>query len=309
MKNSISNEGLIDIELLSAEIWRRKIFLVTLTSIITLIFIFFALSLPNIYISQSKLMPSSTEDSLSSKIGGLSSLASIGGLTMPTMSAGKSQEGIERIKSFEFFSTQFLPNIDLENIVAVKKWIPEKNIIVYDKKLFDKAQEKWVRKVKYPKNAIPSDQEAYKIYSKILKINEDKVTSFITISIEHESPIIAKEWVDIIIYKINESMRQLDADLAKKSMSYLNEESKLTKVQSIKDVISNLLESQMQTLMLTASNEAYVFKVIDSSIVPEEKSKPNRILIVILGFLLGSMLSLLFISVKYYFSFRKSYEE
>ncbi|MFL2726065.1 MAG: LPS O-antigen length regulator, partial [Gammaproteobacteria bacterium] len=175
------------------------------------------------------------------------------------------------------------------------------------KKLFNQKESKWVRKVSHPKKIIPSDQEAYEKYIDIMRITENKQTSFVTLSIDHESPIMAKNWVEIIIKNINQSMREEEEKKAQSSINFLNESAKLTNIQSLKDAISSLLESQMQILMLAASNDDYIFKIIDSPIAPEEKSSPRRALICIIGTLLGVALSLFITFFQYYReAYRKS---
>ena len=62
----------------------------------------------------------------------------------------------------------------------------------------------------------------------------------------------------------------------------------------------------MQILMLASSNEAYVFKAIDSPFVPEKKSSPRRALICIIGTLIGAILSLIIVFSQYY---RKAYQK
>ena len=81
---------------------------------------------------------------------------------------------------------------------------------------------------------------------------------------------------------------------------YLNEYYKSTNMQSLKESISNLQESQMQTLMLASSNSDYVFKILDAPFVPETKSSPNRALICIIITFLGFILSILYILVVHY---------
>ena len=290
----------IDLKEVFFVLWNKKILIGFLTTISAILSIIYALSLQNIYTSHSLLAPSITEDSLSSKLGGISSFGSLAGIGL-TASGSKSIEAIERIKSFEFFSTYLLPNMKLQNIMAVKEWIPEGDTLIYDEELFNNNTGRWVRAVSYPKKSIPSAQEAFLHFKKTLSISENKNTSFITISIEHQSPIIAQKWVTLIINQVNESMRINDELKAQKSVVYLGEISQSNKIKSIGDSISNLIEDQMRTLMLSnSSNDAYVFEIIDSPIVPELKSKPSRGLICILGTILGGMLSLLGILIHHY---------
>tara|TARA_B110000305_G_scaffold163384_1_gene180711 strand:+ start:426 stop:1352 length:927 start_codon:yes stop_codon:yes gene_type:complete len=290
----------INLKELFSVIWKNYFFIGTFSLTASLISLTVALYLPNIYTSKSLLAPATSQDSLSSKLGNLSSFGKIAGFSLPSATASKSQEAMERIKSFEFFSTHFLPNIKLENIMASKKWDSSKNSLIYDERLYDNLNKKWVRNFSYPQKAVPSSQEAFKFYKEIVSISEDSKTSFITISIDHHSPVIAKKWIDIIIFEINESMRKIDAENAQKSIDYLNGAAVINKIQSIKEVISRLLENQMQTLMLTSSSESYVFKVIDSAIIPEENSKPSRAVIFILGTFLGAVISLLIVLIKHY---------
>lgn len=305
-KNSTNrnNELEIDFNELILLIWTRRSLIGIITLLAAVLSIFYALSLPNIYTSKVLLAPANSSDSLYSKIGNLSSYANIAGVTLPSDRSTKSKEGIERIKSLEFFSTYFLPNIQIENLMAVKKWDSSSNKIIYDETIFKENTNKWIRSVSYPKTQIPSPQEAYQIYKKTIIVNVNKDSSFISISVKHHSPVIAKKWLDIIVNQINESMRKIDENIAKKSIAYLDEVSKTTNIQSLKDSITNLLEKQMQILMLTAANESYVFKILDSPVISEYKSEPNRALICILGTFLGMLLTILLVLIQSYY--RKS---
>mgnify|MGYP006245962639 FL=1 len=95
-------------------------------------------------------------------------------------------------------------------------------------------------------------------------------------------------------------MREVDSKKARNSISFLNEASKSTNVQSVRNAISKLLENQMQILMLAGSNQAYIFETIDSPIVPEKKFRPSRAVICIIGTFLGGLLSLLIAYILYY---------
>ena len=298
-KNNDSNYE-INLNDLILALWNKKRFILLVVLVSAIASVSYSLSLPNVYTSKALLAPVNPEESLSSRLGSLSALGSFTGLGLPNSSAPKNQEAIERIKSFQFFSTHFLPNIKLENIMANIGWLPLENVIIYDEKLFDKNTNKWVRKTKFPKKTIPSSQEAFEVYSNILSIREDKKTSFVTISIEHHSPIVAKEWVDTIINRINQSMRKNDVKFAEDSISYLNIAAQSTDLQSSKEAIVQLLKNQMQTLMLASSNDSYVFKIIDLPIISEEKTKPSRALISILGTFLGGFFAVLIMLIQYF---------
>ena len=285
LSNNLDNE--IDLAELFAIIWDKKIFISVFTSIAALLSVLYSLSLPNIYTSSTLLAPTTEDSSLSSQLGSFSGLAGLAGVSLPTGTVSNSQIAIKRIESFEFFSKYFLPNIKLENLMAVDEWNAADNSLIYDDEEFDSNANKWDKK--------PSNQKAYKEYKEVLSISQEELTGLVYLSINHKSPVVAKHWVDTIIYNINECMREIDKQDAQNSIDFLNESLKNTNSQSIKVVFAKLMESQMQTLMLASSNDAYVFKTINSPIVPEDKSAPGRAVICILGTLLGGILSILIV--------------
>ena len=290
-------EDEIDLKDVFITLFSHKKIIIIFTFIFALISLSIALYLPNTYNSSVLLAPTSQEDKLSSQLSNLSSLSSIAGINIAGDDSSKSTEAIARIKSYDFFINKFLPNIKLENLMAAKRWNADNNIISY-KGIYDETNKKWSIKYLSPYSELPSKQVAFGEYLKILSISEDRKTPFVTINIQHKSPYIAKEWLELIVNGINEVMRLEDIAKAQNAISYLNESIKSTNIQSIKEAVSSLLESQMKTLMLASSNNSYVFKVIDAPIVSEKKSGPNRALICIMGTIFGFMLSIFLILVN-----------
>jgi LPS O-antigen subunit length determinant protein (WzzB/FepE family) len=62
-----------------------------------------------------------------------------------------------------------------------------------------------------------------------------------------------------------------------------------------------LVEEQAKTIMFAEVRDEYVFKTIDPAFVPEEKAKPKRALICILGTMLGCMLAMIMVLVRHFF--------
>jgi LPS O-antigen subunit length determinant protein (WzzB/FepE family) len=284
----------IDIGNIVEIILKEKIKLAVITSIFAISTVFLALSLPNIYTSQAMLAPANAKPSMSSSLSGMSSLAGLAGINIPMDdSANKSLEAIERIKSYQFFVTRFLPNIRLENLIAIKSWDPETNIIEYNN-LFDSSTGKWNKNSRF-KSGKPSSQEAFKIYSKNIELITTKKNSFVRISISHQSPMIAKEWLDLIIKNINQVMQDEDKKLLEDSVSFLSSISEQNNLKAVDKAINNLLEAQIQNLMLATSNPDYVYKILNSPIAPEEKSSPQRSIICIVGTFIGFIFGIIII--------------
>lgn len=297
MKKISVNDELDTLEIIKIAFYEKKLILFG-TSIFALISIVISLSMPNTYSSSALLAPTTADDSLSSKLSSYSALAGIAGVNLPPENISNSTEAIERIRSFEFFSKHILPHIKLENLVASKNWSPQTNQIIYDKDLFNAKTKKWIRRASDPIKEMPSEQEAFKFFKEQVAISQDKKNLFVSLKVDHHSPYIAKAWADLIIKKINSSMKEEDIKAAQRAINFLNDSQATTNIQSLKDVISSLLESQMQTLMLASSSEAYVFKTINSPIVSEYKSSPNRVLICLFISLLGFFVSIFLALIK-----------
>ena len=298
LNNNYDDE--IDLRELFHVLWDKIFYIGAITSIFSLISIIYALMLPNIYQSQAVMMPMEANQGMSGMLGQYSGMASLAGISLPSESGSKAQEAIARIQSFEFFSNSFLPHIKLENLMAVKKWNQASNTLTYDASAFNSESGQWVRKVKPPTSTIPSSQQAYKQYQEIMSVSEDKKTSFVTLSVEHKSPVIAQQWVKIMMDQIDQVMRDQDRQTALQSIAYLNSLAPTVNYEEISKALASLQQEQMKRLMMVEANENYIFKVLDSPIVPEMKVKPKRSLIVILGTMLGMMLSVLGVLVWHY---------
>ena len=297
LNNNYDDE--IDLRELFHVLWDKIFYIGAITSIFSLISIIYALMLPNIYQSQAMMLPMEANQGMSSMLGQYSGMASLAGISLPSESGSKAQEAIARIQSFEFFSNDFLPQIKLENLMAVKKWNQASNTLTYEESAFNSESRQWV-------SNIPSSQEAYKKYQAIMSVSEDRKTSFVTLSVEHESPVIAQQWVEIMMDQIDQVMRDQDRQTALQSIAYLNSLAPTVNYEEIKKALSSLQQEQMKRLMMVEANENYIFKVLDSPIVPEMKVKPKRSLTVILGTMLGMMLSVLGVLVFHYT--RKSFK-
>lgn len=298
-----NSEDEIDFIVLFNVLWKKKFFIATTTSIFFIISIITALMLPNMYKSVAHLAPVEGEPQMSGMLGEYSGMASLAGITLPAPSATQAQEALARIESFDFFSNHVLPSIQLEDLLAVRKWDRASNTLVYYKSEFNSESREWVRKVSLPKLTIPSAQEAYEEYQEILSISVEKKTEYVTLSIEHESPYFAQQLVELILNQIDRLMRDKEKLEATKSVKYLNSLAPTINYEGIKKALSSLQQEQMKRLMMVEANENYVFKVLDSPIVPEKKSGPFRFLIVIAVSLIGIIIAVL--SVLAQNSFRK----
>ena len=292
-----SYDETIDLSQLILSLWKNKVLILVVSIMFAVASVLYALSLPNIYVSKTHLVPQVENSSVSSSLGAYSNLAGMAGISLGSDGDNLSMEAMARIKSFDFFSSQFLPKIKLEDLLAVESWNRKTNTITYKEKLFDDAAKKWIREVKAPKSIIPSNQEAFREYKKIISVTEDKKTKYVTLSIRHQSPYVAQNWVSIIVDNINESMRKETKDISDQSITFLNEKYEETSVNDLRKAIAELIDAQMQKLMFASVRNDYVYKTIESPLVPELKSSPNRAVICIVGTLIGFFLSIILVLI------------
>ena len=293
-----TSDDFFDIREIFSAIKAHKIFFSSWVSFFAVFSVIFALSIPNTYQSKAILIPTSDEnqDSALNRYRGLSSLA---GINMPVDEVTKSMEGIERFKSLDFFRTLIDSSFKREDIIATEGWDPKTNTIFYNDDLFDVNTGKWVRKVRFPKTQIPSVQESFERFEDAFNVFVDEESGFIHISVEHHSPNVAKAWLEDIIFSLNELMRKEEKVKAQKSLEYLNLQIANTNLTEIKQVLSLLVQRQIETLALIESNKEYVFKIIDSPVAPEKKIAPSRAIICIFITFFGGIISLIITFWRY----------
>ncbi|WP_193038992.1 Wzz/FepE/Etk N-terminal domain-containing protein [Pseudoalteromonas nigrifaciens] len=299
--NNIADDE-IDLRELFAVIWQGKWLIIAITALFAVASFVYAINQPNIYKSEALLAPAEQEGSgglagLTGQFGGLASLA---GVNLGGGSSNKAQLAIEVLKSRQFTSDFIQKHNILPDLMAAKTWDMQTNTVVYDSEMYDAQNNKWIREVEAPFKPKPSMQEAYKEFSEILNASSDKETGMVKIAIEHVSPSVAQQWVSWLIEDINKSMKERDVLEAVKSTDFLTQQLEQTKIADIRAVLYKLVEEQTKTIMFAKVRDEYVFKTIDAALVPEEKFKPKRALIAILGTMLGGMLSVMLVLVRNY---------
>lgn len=292
----------IDLKELFMVLWGGKWLISAVTGLAAVASVVVALSLPNIYTANALLAPAEQSGggmgALMQQYGGLASLA---GVSLPGGEDGsRAQLGMHLMKSRAFIG-DFVERRDiLPELMATKAWDAGSGQIIFDPESYDAASKTWAREVEPPKQPAPSSQEAHKAFSAILGVSQDKQTGYVTVSIEHQSPVAAAQWVNWLVEDVNAAVKAQDVAEAEKSIEYLREQVTNTSLADLQAVFFDLIQSQTETVMLAEVRQEYVFKTIDPAVVPEEKSKPSRALICVLGTLLGGMLGVVVVLIRHY---------
>ncbi len=303
MQEESSNKHLNDFDY---EIDLRELFyvlldgkwiIISLTAFISIIGVLYSLSLPNIYTSKALLVPVNSSNGVSRALGGgYAGLAGLAGISVSSRGdQDNSAKALEKISSLSFFENNILTNIFLPELMAVESWNSQTNILTYDESIYKVDSNNWVG------GDSPSAQESFRAFRSRLSLSEDKKSGFITLSIKHQSPFIAKEWAELVIDEVNTFYRQKDKSESEKAVSYLNQQISMTGLSEIKQVLAQLLQEETKKLTLIEANEYFVFDYIDPPAVMETKSEPRRSYICILIATLGGVLSILLVLIRHYF--------
>ena len=302
MQNTQNQDDEIDLAELWRAIWAGKFTIIIISIIFAVASVFFALSKPNIYKASAILAPASDEGGgLGGMAGQLGGLASMAGISLGSGGGvDKTALALEIIKSRSFVENFIEKHELLVPLMAAKNWDMATDTLILDEELYDQANNKWIREVKAPKKPEPSSWEAYRDFSELITVSQDKASSMVNIDIEFYSPAIAKQWLTWLIVDINEYMREQDQIEAQASIDYLTNQLSKIEVATMETVFYQLIEEQTKNMMLTMVKKEYVLKTIDPAQVPDTKDKPKRALIVVLGTMLGGILSVLIVLIRYF---------
>lgn len=279
----------IDVRVLFALFWNQKIAIVLSAFIFTLLFSLYSLTINNQYTSHVLLAPSNNDISSES-----STRSGFAGLLQAQTTSPNTLEAIETLPSFKFFKNSILNNINLENLMALSDWDPVSNEISYNEDIFNKSKNVWIE-------GTPSLQKAHKKFiTQHMSIDQDEKTGFIDIYIVHESPYIAKKWLDIIVININSVFRDDHKKTTTESINFLNKQIANTNFAEVKQALSSILKQEAEKLMLIESSDSYIFKTIDPPYVPETRSSPNRTLIALLGLIFGFIAGITYSIYKFF---------
>ena len=305
MRESKSNK---DIELDGESISLSELFQVILDGkwVIIMITVFasvssviYSLSLPDIYKSQAILAPVEQSSSISGSLQRYSSLAGFAGISIPSADSGNNfSKAMEKISSLSFFEKNLMPNIFLPELMAVKSWDAKLNKLQFDRNIFNETNNSWNINIFDTKEG-PSSQKSFKEFQKLLNITKDKESGFVKISVKHQSPYVAKKWIELIVKEINSFYRQKDRLEAQKAVNYVNAQMNKTNFTEIKFMMAEISQQNIQTLTLIEASEFYVFDYIDPPAVMEQKSEPGRALICIIGAFLGAFLSIIIVLLRH----------
>ena len=281
----------IDLRELFGLLWEGRKLIILITSVFALCSIVYALSLNNYYKSEAILSLSDQQSELGA-LSRYSGLASMAGINIKGSGGDKGALIVNTMRSRVFLKHLLSVENILPSIMAAKSYDQESKKLVFDSDVYDAANKKWIQ-------VQPSYLQAYSVYMKQLNVNYDPLIRIIDISIEHLSPIFAKEFLDLVIREADALMRQKDLQQSTDALAYLTSEISKTSLVAMKSSMNQLIQSQLETHMMAKISTNYVLNVIEPPFIPENNFKPSRSLICLLGVMLGFVLGILWIVMRH----------
>ena len=293
----------IDLAELWHAIWSGKLLIIAISAVFAVSSVIYAINQPNIYQATTLLAPASEQGGaggLSKMAGQFGGLASLAGINIGGGGTDKTGLALEILKSRLFLENFIAKHQLLAPLMAAENWDVNSKTLIFNDEIYNSETKVWLRDVKAPKKPEPSDWEAFKAFTQILSVSTDKENGMITLAIEYYSPEIATQWLLWLVDDINSTMREQDKVEAQNSIDYLSKKLQETQLADMQTVFYQLIEEQTKTIMLAEVSKEYVLKTIDPANAPEEKAKPKRALIVVLGTMLGGILSVLIVLIRYF---------
>lgn len=289
----------IDLRELLSVLWEGKWLIAGAGALASVGAMLILLMLPNVYRAEALLAPNQNDGggplaNLATQLGGLASLT---GIDFRDGSVDKTALGLEVLKSRQFAAEFVHHHNILVPLMAANGWDRKNDELKIDSSDYDTDKGTWVRRVSWPRKTVPSMQEAHEEFMKIVQLSQSKETGFVTISVDHYSPSIAKQWVDWLVADINSTIMHRDVNDAERSIAFLQEQASATSLAGLQNVFFRLIEEQTKTVMLAKASDEYLFKTLDPAVAPEKRLRPRRLLITVLvgifGLLIGALLNFL----------------
>ena len=244
VKTEKDSEIYFDLKELFSIFWKNRIIISSMTILLSILITFISYFSKSIH-EQCYLALPGTSD-LAQIAGQYSGIANLVGLDLGGSESDEVFQGIEIMKSLDFFEKIVNKNDLFYKLFASNGWNSKENSLKINKNFFSIQNNSWVYNGAFSKDGKPSMQSAHRKFMKKFSISRDKVTGIIYIYFEHYSPYVAKELLDTVIFEINEYKRILDRTTAEKTIEFLEKELEKTKFLNVKVGINGVIQRKMK---------------------------------------------------------------
>lgn len=138
----------------------------------------------------------------------------------------------------------------------------------------------------------PVSRAARLLDKKVRTVTMDGKTGLVMVHMDWSDPVAAANWANDMIEHLNLELRRRALSDADSALAYLRKEFDVTPDVATREALSRLMEAQARSRMYANVTEEFAFKVVDRALPPDpdERLKPRRSMIVMMGIFLGLIL-------------------
>jgi len=287
--DNVSNE--INLSDLFLILWNKRITVMVICAFFAFGSVYYALSLPNIYKSDSLLKVGGDEKAPSQSTIGI--LGAVAGFSKGEL-ANQANEVRVTVRARDFTKHLLDTTNILPNLMAIKSYDPVKKKIIYNESLYDVTNDKWI-------GSMPAFRDIHKKVVSTITFEVDPDSYLISMGAKHQSPEYAAYLLDLVITEVNSKESRRAIVNADEALVYLEKELNITKIQDIRNSINALIQAQLETKMLAKVRKDYLMRIIDSVYIPERKFAPARAIICITGTIIGLIFAILFVLTRQFY--------
>ena len=285
----------IDLLELFKILWAGRWVIVGVTAFAAVASVVVALMMTEIYRAEATLAPATNRESgspLASQLGGAAALI---GINLPAGDSSSRVTNAMAIMRSRDFLIRFIHDEKVMVPLFAGSWDQANQVSVVDPTIYDETTGQWLLD-----GGEPSDLQAYRTFNNVVSLSQGNSAGLISVAVEWHDPVVATDWVNKLVQKINQEVKAADQAEADNAIAYLRRQLETTQLVEMQRVFYDLIESQTRVSMLADVRDEYVFQIVDPAMVPDQKIAPRRSLIAVLGTMLGAMLALVGVLVRHY---------
>ena len=271
----------IDLFEIVSTLWRGKWLLAGNTLLFVISAVAYVLLAQPIFRAEVLLASNEPEGraGLASRLGDIGGLASLAGINLDSASADRT-EAIAMLRS-RVIVEQFINENDLLPLLFSDDW--------------DASTERWIEDDPAEQPDVRDGIEFFR--DEVSIIVEDPATGLVTLAIEWTDPQTASDWAEQLVVRVNERLRARDLADSSRRLEFLNAQLESANLVELRQAISRLIESEIQTMTLAQVETEYAFRAIDPPRPPKKPVRPQRVLVVGLATVIGALFGMLVVWV------------
>jgi LPS O-antigen subunit length determinant protein (WzzB/FepE family) len=293
IENTNSNSDLQDAPLelkeLFSILWKGKILIIVIAAVFFVVAAIYALSLPNLYRSSTSM----SVINMGAGANTITTQINFSGLSVQEKGV-KGPRYVNTVRSRAFFKHLIEVDEDfLPALMAAKRYHKESEKLIYNSDVYDAVNKKWLVEK-------PHYLDAYDFYRGKVTIVYHQERSIIDISIEHISPVAARDMVESIMYKADQMLRDFDLEASSEALAYLTTAIPKQQQIALRSAMNDMIMNQLETQMMTKIGPTYIIQVVDPPFVPLYRFAPNRTFISLSAGVVGLIFGIIFILMRHF---------